>query len=234
MARRVGLQTNAVTPAAIRTANPTPPPNNGRGRGTPASGAITSAASNRLATSSSRLNTAAPTPTAIGALRRVRASTTKAASPLGPGRTRLAPQLLSVTARIVRIRRGCPLPRSSRYRQARAEMKAKAASAASSTSPGETSDSVSPSSAGGTARSTRKRSATVTTGATAPPRPHPPPPAATGASSVSTRKRILVTGGAGFIGLHTVQRLVAEGFSVLVLDDLRHACGEPLPPSVEL
>jgi UDP-glucose 4-epimerase len=43
-----------------------------------------------------------------------------------------------------------------------------------------------------------------------------------------------VTGGAGFIGLHTVQRLVAEGFTVLVLDDLRHACGEPLPPSVEL
>ena len=51
---------------------------------------------------------------------------------------------------------------------------------------------------------------------------------------MSTPKRILVTGGAGFIGLHTVQRLVAEGFTVLVLDDLRHPCGEPLAPSVEL
>jgi UDP-glucose 4-epimerase len=47
-------------------------------------------------------------------------------------------------------------------------------------------------------------------------------------------KRILVTGGAGFIGLHTVRRLVGGGFTVLVLDDLRHACGEPLPSNVEL
>jgi UDP-glucose 4-epimerase len=43
-----------------------------------------------------------------------------------------------------------------------------------------------------------------------------------------------VTGGAGFIGVHTVGRLIAEGFTVLVIDDLRHACGEPLPPTVEL
>jgi UDP-glucose 4-epimerase len=43
-----------------------------------------------------------------------------------------------------------------------------------------------------------------------------------------------VTGGAGFIGLHTVRRLVDEGVVVLVIDDLRHACGEPLPPKVEL
>ena len=50
---------------------------------------------------------------------------------------------------------------------------------------------------------------------------------------MTTPKRILVTGGAGFIGVHTVHRLVAEGFTILVLDDLRHACGEPLPPSVE-
>ncbi len=47
-------------------------------------------------------------------------------------------------------------------------------------------------------------------------------------------KRVLVTGGAGFIGTHTVARLVAEGFTVLVLDDLRHACGAPLPSRVEL
>ncbi len=52
--------------------------------------------------------------------------------------------------------------------------------------------------------------------------------------AVSIPKRILVTGGAGFIGLHTVRRLVGEGFTVLALDDLRHACGEPLPPSAEL
>ena len=47
-------------------------------------------------------------------------------------------------------------------------------------------------------------------------------------------KRILVTGGAGFIGVHTVRLLVADGFTVLVVDDLRHACGEPLPPNVDL
>jgi UDP-glucose 4-epimerase len=46
--------------------------------------------------------------------------------------------------------------------------------------------------------------------------------------------RILVTGGAGFIGTHTVARLVSDGATVLVLDDLRHACGEPVPPGVEL
>jgi UDP-glucose 4-epimerase len=51
---------------------------------------------------------------------------------------------------------------------------------------------------------------------------------------LSTRNRILVTGGAGFIGVHTVRQLVGEGFTVVVLDDLRHACGEPLPPNVEL
>src|SRR5688500_1966190 len=32
-------------------------------------------------------------------------------------------------------------------------------------------------------------------------------------------KRIVVTGGAGFIGSHTVERLVAEGAQVTVLDD---------------
>lgn len=47
-------------------------------------------------------------------------------------------------------------------------------------------------------------------------------------------KRVLVTGGAGFIGVHTVARLHAEGFTVLVVDDLRHASGAPLPAGVEL
>jgi UDP-glucose 4-epimerase len=46
--------------------------------------------------------------------------------------------------------------------------------------------------------------------------------------------RVLVTGGAGFIGGHTVTRLHAEGFTVMVVDDRRHASGAPLPPGVEL
>jgi len=33
--------------------------------------------------------------------------------------------------------------------------------------------------------------------------------------------RVLVTGGAGFIGSHTVDRFLADGFEVVVLDDLR-------------
>jgi len=45
---------------------------------------------------------------------------------------------------------------------------------------------------------------------------------------------VVVTGGSGFIGLHTVRRLDAEGIKVLVVDDQRHACGEPLPPGVDL
>ena len=45
--------------------------------------------------------------------------------------------------------------------------------------------------------------------------------------------RVLVTGGAGFIGTHTVRRLADEGFVILVLDDLRHACGEPVPHGVD-
>jgi len=51
---------------------------------------------------------------------------------------------------------------------------------------------------------------------------------------MKTPQRILVTGGAGFIGVHTVGRLVAEGAIVLVVDDRRHACGEALPPNVEV
>jgi UDP-glucose 4-epimerase len=51
---------------------------------------------------------------------------------------------------------------------------------------------------------------------------------------VADLKRVLVTGGAGFIGLHTVRRLVADGCTVLVIDDLRHACEAPLPAEVEL
>jgi UDP-glucose 4-epimerase len=45
---------------------------------------------------------------------------------------------------------------------------------------------------------------------------------------------VVVTGGAGFIGTHTVRRLVEQGDLVLVVDDMRHACGQPVPASVEL
>ena len=41
-----------------------------------------------------------------------------------------------------------------------------------------------------------------------------------GRSSGSRRRRAVVTGGAGFIGSHLVDRLIAEGASVLVIDDL--------------
>jgi len=38
--------------------------------------------------------------------------------------------------------------------------------------------------------------------------------------SDNLKKRVLVTGGAGFIGSHLVKRLVAEGAEVVVIDDL--------------
>jgi UDP-glucose 4-epimerase len=43
-----------------------------------------------------------------------------------------------------------------------------------------------------------------------------------------------VTGGAGFIGSHTVEMLVAAKARVLVIDDHSHPCGEPLPGDVEV
>jgi UDP-glucose 4-epimerase len=47
-------------------------------------------------------------------------------------------------------------------------------------------------------------------------------------------QRVVVTGGAGFIGVHSVEALLDAGAEVLVIDDLRHASYRPLPGSARL
>jgi len=49
-----------------------------------------------------------------------------------------------------------------------------------------------------------------------------------------TGRRVVVTGGAGFIGVHSVEALLDAGAEVLVLDDLRHASYRPLPRAAAL
>ncbi len=48
--------------------------------------------------------------------------------------------------------------------------------------------------------------------------------------SMKKMKRALVTGGAGFIGSHLVDRLVADGFTVAIVDDLSNGRREYLNP----
>ena len=51
---------------------------------------------------------------------------------------------------------------------------------------------------------------------------------------MSEPPRAVVTGGAGFIGVHTVEALLGDGVAVLVIDDLSHRSDRPLPPGVGL
>ena len=46
--------------------------------------------------------------------------------------------------------------------------------------------------------------------------------------------RVMVTGGAGFVGSHIVDRLLARGDDVLVVDDLSTGSASNLPPGVDL
>jgi UDP-glucose 4-epimerase len=47
-------------------------------------------------------------------------------------------------------------------------------------------------------------------------------------------QRVVVTGGAGFIGVHSVEACLDAGAEVMVIDDLRHASYRPLPAEARL
>jgi len=128
----------------------------------PASGAASRAIRARLTKSSSRATIAAPAASAMGVLRRERQSQTKVPSPLGPGSSKLTPQLASVIGSSARTDATRSRPSRTWYRQVRDQTKAKAAAKATSSRPGGTALSVSFSSEGLIARSTSSRSATVT------------------------------------------------------------------------
>ena len=53
-------------------------------------------------------------------------------------------------------------------------------------------------------------------------------------AGVMDGQRVVVTGGAGFIGVHSVEALLDAGADVLVIDDLRHASYRPLPSAARL
>ena len=53
-----------------------------------------------------------------------------------------------------------------------------------------------------------------------------------GARSPRPTSRVLVTGGAGFIGTHLVRRLIADGADVTVVDDLSAPSARPVPAGV--
>ena len=51
---------------------------------------------------------------------------------------------------------------------------------------------------------------------------------------MTVRGRVVVTGGAGFIGVHTVEALSADGDAVLVIDNLSHQSDRRLPESCDV
>ena len=53
-------------------------------------------------------------------------------------------------------------------------------------------------------------------------------------TATTANARVVVTGGAGFIGVHSVEALLASGSEVLVIDDLRHASYRPLPGTADV